>query len=104
MWNFRSSFRQSQGPDWISLPQWFKLHGYTTLGTGKVYHPGSLPNFDEPLSWSQNEPYIDGYPRWVPPNVSTSAHTSMEETQGNTGTCEQWPRSLVCPIVDEDER
>ena len=32
-WNFRDDFRM-YGPDWVSLPQYFKQHSYTTLGTG----------------------------------------------------------------------
>ena len=32
-WNFRDDFRLV-GPDWVSLPQYFKQHSYTTLGTG----------------------------------------------------------------------
>ena len=46
------------GPDWISLPEHFKNNGYTTLGGGKTYHPGSPPNWDEPKSWSQDQPYF----------------------------------------------
>ena len=42
------------GPNWISLPEHFKNTGYTTLGGGKTYHPGHPPNWDEPLSWSQD--------------------------------------------------
>ena len=30
-WNFINSFREA-GPNWISFPQYFKEHGYTTLG------------------------------------------------------------------------
>ena len=45
------------GPNWISLPEHFKNNGYTTLGSGKTYHPGHPPNWDEPLSWSQDIPY-----------------------------------------------
>lgn len=46
------------GPDWVSLPQHFKLNGYTVLGGGKTYHPNRPPNWDEPKSWSQNKPYF----------------------------------------------
>ena len=45
------------GPNWISLPEHFKNNGYTTLGGGKTYHPNHPPNWDEPLSWSQDIPY-----------------------------------------------
>ena len=35
-------FRQT-GPNWITLPQHFKENGFTTLGGGKTFHPGSPP-------------------------------------------------------------
>ena len=86
VWNFLTSFRDV-GPDWLSLPQYFKVHNYTTLGAGKLFHtdcapwnssarhggwscdvcrsdrgPGNCdqpPNLDQPYSWSQvpNLPY-----------------------------------------------
>ena len=46
------------GPDWISLPEYFKVNGFTTLGGGKTYHPGLPPNWDEPKSSSQDQPYF----------------------------------------------
>ena len=46
------------GPDWVSLPEHFKNNGYTTLGGGKTYHPGHPENYDEPKSWSQDQPYF----------------------------------------------
>ena len=52
-------------PFCLSPSQWFKQHNYTTLGTGKTFHPGLPPNYDEPKSWSQDEPYYmakDAYP------------------------------------------
>ena len=39
VWNFINSFRGvggGPGDDWLSFPQYFKKHGYTTLATGKV--------------------------------------------------------------------
>lgn len=77
-----NSFRQAPGggADWISFPQYFKQHGYVTLGTGKTFHPGLPPNFDEPKSWSQDEPYFfagNAYPK-----------------------CKEWPKSLACPNAD----
>ena len=89
------------GDAWLTLPQYFKTHGYLALGTGKTFHPGSPPNFDMPLSWSNkpqtsgtanpataplaDRPYVfshNGYPRCV------------NETGRNDGTL---PHSSVCP-------
>ena len=104
----RSNFRETNvGPDWVSFPQFFKEAGYTTLGTGKTFHPGSPPNFDMPKSWSNvlkpggtcpglgcvqkansptatERPYVfslNGYPQCV----------------GKTGRADSLPHSLVCP-------
>eukprot|EP00117_Sycon_ciliatum_P025753 scpid62884/ scgid21304/ Iduronate 2-sulfatase; Alpha-L-iduronate sulfate sulfatase len=51
------SFRDT-GPDWITMPEHFKKHGFIALGGGKTYHPNSPPNWDEPKSWSQDLPYF----------------------------------------------
>src|SRR3954454_1589621 len=44
----RGSFRDAH-PDFISLPQHFKAHGYVTLRSGKVFHGG----IDDPLAWTE---------------------------------------------------
>lgn len=39
VWNFIDNFREEGvGADWVSFPQYFKEHGYTTLATGKTFH------------------------------------------------------------------
>lgn len=78
-WNFRDNFRLV-GPDWISLPQYFKINSYTTLGTGKTFHPNLPPAFDQPLSWSDEEPYY----------FPGSAYPA----------CKEWPNSYACPNDD----
>ena len=45
----RDDFRKDH-PEWFTLPQWFKHHGYLTAKTGKVFHGG----IDDPASWSAN--------------------------------------------------
>jgi hypothetical protein len=54
VWNFVGSFRDV-GPTWVTMPQYFKQHGFLTFGFGKLYHPGSPPNDDFPTSWSPND-------------------------------------------------
>ncbi|KAJ8604475.1 hypothetical protein CTAYLR_000958 [Chrysophaeum taylorii] len=62
-WNFIDDFRHSgqsrlaSGEEWTSLPQFFKSKNYSTLGHGKLYHPGKPPNNDEPYSWT--DPYVE---------------------------------------------
>ncbi len=36
-------------PDWVSLPMWFRQHGYTTMRAGKVFHGG----IDDTKAWSE---------------------------------------------------
>eukprot|EP00965_Chrysotila_dentata_P170624 5632688-Pleurochrysis_carterae.AAC.1 len=75
-WNFIDHFRHSglssnggpSGRDWVSLPQFFKEHGYTVLGHGKMYHPFKPPFNDEPLSWSKDQPYVQPSETYCPPD------------------------------------
>ena len=46
----RTAFR-SLHPDWVSLPQLFKNHGYLSLRSGKIFHGG----IDDPEAWNQAE-------------------------------------------------
>ena len=62
------------GPNWISLPEHFKNNGYTTLGGGKTYHPNHPPNWDEPLSWSQDIPYYSFKSAECPDEVNEEYH------------------------------
>jgi len=57
VYNFVDHFR-STTPDAVSLPQWFVLHGYVTLGAGKTYQPGKPPDYDAGKSWSKEMPYL----------------------------------------------
>lgn len=44
----RDNFRELH-PDFVSLPQLFKQHGYLSLRSGKVFHGG----IDDPLAWTE---------------------------------------------------
>ncbi len=56
VWDLRTNFRQNL-PDIVTLPQFFKEHGYTTIGLGKTFHN----NIPDTLSWTE-KPHIDGFP------------------------------------------
>lgn len=51
----RTNFRTAH-PDWITLPQLFKDHGYAALRTGKIYHGG----LDDAKSWTVGGGLPDG--------------------------------------------
>lgn len=55
------------GRDWVTLPGYFKRHGYYTTSLGKVFHRDLPANFDYPQSWS--DPPID-VPKPVCPNAT----------------------------------
>ena len=44
------------GGNFTTVPQYFKQHGYHSVGMGKIFHPGSASGDDDPISWS--EPYF----------------------------------------------
>ena len=50
VWDLKSHFRQAV-PDAVSLPQYFKHHGYETRSIGKILHGNGPPSKDPP-SWS----------------------------------------------------
>ncbi|MBC8314214.1 MAG: sulfatase [Bacteroidales bacterium] len=56
VWDLRTNFRQNL-PDVVTLPQFFKEHGYTTIGLGKTFH-NTIP---DTISWTE-KPHIDGFP------------------------------------------
>jgi hypothetical protein len=55
VYNFINDFRQAKEA------QYFKSFNYTTLGHSKLYHGGHPAANDEPLSWTQEQPYF--YPK-----------------------------------------
>ena len=98
VYNFIDSFRQTNvkdsagvdGLDWVAMPQWFKEHGYLSLGGGKVYHPNHPPHDDRAKSWDA-ESAISGVPGYYKSN-------------GDDGGCRENETiySNVCPSAEPD--
>lgn len=57
VWDLRTDFRDNV-PDVVTLPQFFKQRGYTTIGLGKTFHN----NDPDTISWSIIPENIDGFP------------------------------------------
>jgi len=57
VWDLRTNFRDHV-PDVVTLPQFFKQHGYTTVGLGKAFHN----NDPDTISWSITPENIVGFP------------------------------------------
>ena len=79
MWDLSTHFRKAL-PDVVTLPQWFKQHGYQTKGSGKIYH-GDLK---DPQSWtisgSENEIATSR-----PHNAAMLVSTPIKRTKTNRG-------------------
>jgi iduronate 2-sulfatase len=56
VWDLKTDFR-SNVPDAVTLPQFFKQHGYQAIGLGKTFHN----NIPDTISWTK-KPHIDGFP------------------------------------------
>lgn len=56
VWDLKTNMR-TINPDLLTLPQYFKQNGYTTIGLGKAFHN----IFPDSLSWTEDV-YIKGYP------------------------------------------
>lgn len=69
-YGFIDSFRDAPGgQEWVTLPQYFKQSGATTVSIGKVFHPNLPANYDYPQSWSRKPEF----PRKPPcPNKAMS--------------------------------
>ena len=61
IWEIGPYFRKVGG-NFTTLPQYFKQNGYTSVGMGKIFHPGSSSGGDDPISWSR--------PYYQPPNLN----------------------------------
>ena len=59
VYDLKTYFRESGG-NFTTLPQYFKEHGYLSIGMGKIFHPGVASHGDDPISWSK--------PYWHAPN------------------------------------
>jgi iduronate 2-sulfatase len=51
IWNLTTHFREHH-PDIVTLPEWFKQHGYFTRGIGKIFHNWHTKIEGDPQSWS----------------------------------------------------
>lgn len=80
VWNNSTHFR-TPNPDVMTLPLWFKQHGYETRCVGKIFHNWHTKVKGDPTSWSapeflhyanhgDDDPQIKGA---LPPNLAGTA-------------------------------
>lgn len=55
VWDLKTHFREAV-PDCVTLPQYFKAHGYHAAALGKIYHRG----YEDGASWSESHWYPTG--------------------------------------------
>ncbi|XP_067655867.1 iduronate 2-sulfatase-like [Haliotis asinina] len=58
VYNLRQYWREVGG-NFTTIPQYFKEHGYNTVGMGKIFHPGASSGDKDPVSWSDGKPNVD---------------------------------------------
>lgn len=71
IYDLNTHFRKTI-PNVVTLPEYFKKHGYHTQGLSKIYHNG----FDDPQSWS--------VPHWAPaakPYFNRESIAALEENR-----------------------
>lgn len=52
IWDLQTLIRDIN-PDIVTLPQYFKAHGYYSVGVGKIFDPRSVDKGGDEVSWSQ---------------------------------------------------
>lgn len=62
VWDLKTLIR-SKNPNVVTLPQYFKEHGYHVVGIGKIFDPRSVDSRKDIISWSDNfmdeEPFLN---------------------------------------------
>jgi iduronate 2-sulfatase len=72
VYNLYDYFR-TVGGNYTTIPQYFKLHGYKSIGMGKVFHPGHASDNDDPISWSVPYFHAPNLAYWDERNTSWEA-------------------------------
>lgn len=65
-----NTYFRAKHPDYVTLPQYFKQHGYATLRIGKIFHGG----IDDEVSWTEGgEPVNPAITGRAPSGVASGA-------------------------------
>ncbi len=70
-------------PDWVSLPKYFRLNGYTVLQSGKVFHGG----IDDTDAWTEG-----GEPRIFTNPVNTNPPSALTDEELIANFSKQIPK------------
>jgi uncharacterized sulfatase len=70
-------------PGVMTLPRWFREHGYSTARCGKIFHlgvPTGLESMDDPRAWDFGTPFKDERP--YPPARESAVQVTTGNRQG----------------------
>lgn len=95
-WNYKTPMRE-MNPDALSMPQYFKTHGYETISIGKIYH---ATNDDFPQGWSEKP--LRGLGKQYASPAGIAAHKKATRIQRETGVRSNGPASENGGNVDDD--
>lgn len=96
VWDLVTPLR-STVPDIVTLPQYFKEHGYHTVGMGKIYHN----TFPDPLSWSIPEPKPKANTTWSA--KSLEALKAFKEQMRKDGKTQQQIDRMRGPATEDED-
>ncbi len=110
IWDLKTDMR-TVNPNSLTLPEYFKQQGYTTIGMGKVFHGAKK---DDPQSWSKkfikddNLDYAEGF---EPPvnkayqnSHSRSVYNSIKEKFANNPSGDKLWLAINKGLKDADAR
>lgn len=53
VYDLHTYFRNVSG-NFVTIPQYFKMKGYESIGIGKIFHPGHDTGNNDPVSWTKS--------------------------------------------------
>lgn len=80
VYDLQKYFRKVGG-NFTTIPEYFKQNGYTSIGMGKIFHPGEASGHDDPPSWSEQYYHAPNEPFWHFRNNSHEAVSNEEYTR-----------------------
>jgi len=98
-----NTYFRARHPDYVSLPQYFKEHGYASLRTGKIFHGG----IDDEVSWTEGgelpDPAIINRP---PSRIASGAVPSDQPEvagQGRTPNAKESESDRIVVLNDDGQ-
>ena len=86
------------------MPQYFKQQGYLTYGYGKLFHPGSPPNNDFPMSWTNDTFNAYYWGNGDPIGDAFACNNASSKSQNGTVFStlkEKWGSPSVCQDLND---